>query len=75
MKGVVIINPYRIPEESVYQAERLKQEFIKLGVKTDIIDDGYLRTIISDGKLSSSLLSYDFAVYLDKDKYLSKNLE
>lgn len=75
MKGVIIINPYRIPKESVHQAERLKEEFEKFGVKTDIIDDGYLRAEISDGDLSSSLLSCDFAVYLDKDKYLSKILE
>lgn len=75
MKGAIIINPYRIPNESVYQAERLKEEFEILGIETEIIDDGYLRTEISDGKLSSSLLSYNFAVYLDKDKYLSLILE
>lgn len=75
MIGAIIINPYRIPKESVYQAERMQEEFLKLGVKTDIIDDGYIRANISDGVLSSSLLSYDFAVYLDKDKYLSAVLD
>jgi ribosomal protein S6--L-glutamate ligase/gamma-F420-2:alpha-L-glutamate ligase len=75
MKGIIIINPYRIPKESVYQAERLKEEFNNLGVNVDIIDDGYLKAEIADGKLNSSLLLNDFAVYLDKDKYLSLILE
>ncbi len=75
MKGAIIINRYRIPKESVYQAERMQTELQKLGAKVDIIDDGYLRASISDGGLSSSLLSYDFIVYLDKDKYLSAILE
>lgn len=75
MKGIIIINPYRIPKESVYQAERLKEEFNKLGVETEVIDDGYLRAEIANGKLNSSLLLNDFAVYLDKDKYLSLILE
>ena len=75
MKGIIIINPYRIPIESVHQAERLKEEFNKLGVEAEIIDDGYLKAEIANGKLNSSLLLNDFAVYLDKDKYLSLTLE
>lgn len=75
MKGLIIINAFRIPVESVHQAERLKEEFEKLNVKIDIVNDGNLRAWIENGDLVSTLLSYDFAVYLDKDKYLSSNLE
>ncbi len=75
MKGLIIINAFRIPLESVHQAERLKEEFEKLNVSVDIIDDGYLRARIENGKIVSALLSYDFAIYLDKGKYLSSMLE
>lgn len=75
MKGLIIINHFRIPYESVYQAERLKEEFNKLGVDVDIIDDGYLKAVLDDGELKSEFSQADFAVYLDKDKYLSNILE
>ncbi len=75
MKGAIIINPYLIPKESVDQAERLKAEFEGFGVKTDIITDGFIRSAIKDNKVATEFCGYDFAVYLDKDKYLSVQLE
>ncbi len=74
MKGIIIINPFLIPQESVRQAERLKQEFNSKGVVVDIVTDGYLKVSI-DGENISSSIDADFAVYLDKDKYLSEILE
>ncbi len=74
MKGIIIINPFLIPAESVRQAERLKQEFNKRNVDVEIITDGYLRASVYNGKLNTEL-KVDFAVYLDKDKYLSEILE
>jgi RimK family alpha-L-glutamate ligase len=74
MKGLIFINPFLIPKQSVHQAERLKEEFNKLGVKVDIVTDGYLRVNI-DGTTRIDLPETDFAVYLDKDKYLSEVLE
>lgn len=62
----IIINAYRKPFNTVKQAERLKKEFESLKVTCDIIDHGYLNF--------TEILKYDFAVYLDKDKYLSLNL-
>ncbi len=76
MKGLIIINPYRIPAESVRQAERLKEEFNKLGVVASIITDGY--TLVKNdgrGSISCELADVDFVVFLDKDKYLSALLE
>ena len=74
MKGVIIINPFLIPAESVHQAERLQFEFNNLGVETQIVSNGYLRSFILNGQLKTDF-SADFIVYLDKDKYLSAILE
>mgnify|MGYP002509997557 CR=1 FL=1 len=75
MKGAIIINPFLVPKESVYQAQRLKEEFNKLKVQVDIITDGYLRASISENRLNIDFNDIDFAIYLDKDKYLSAILE
>ncbi len=74
MKGIIIINPFLIPQESVRQAERLKQEFNKKQVEIDIISDGYLRNCLENGEFNIEL-NADFIIYLDKDKYLSEVLE
>ncbi|MBQ0098941.1 MAG: RimK family alpha-L-glutamate ligase, partial [Firmicutes bacterium] len=59
----------RKPLNTVRQAERLKSEFEKLNVTCDLLYHGYLNL--------KEILKYDFAIYLDKDKYtslyLSKN--
>ena len=75
MKGIIVINAFLKPEQSVRQAERLKQEFNERGVETEIVSDGFVRTGIFDGKIVSSFKSVDFAVYLDKDKFLSAEME
>ena len=75
MQGIIIINPYGHPSEGVHQAERMQSEFAKLGVKTTVVSDGYLRYILDGEKIVFDLKNVDFAVYFDKDKYLSKALE
>ena len=75
IKGLILINPYLIPKQSVDQAERLKEEFSALNVQTEIIADGFLSSGITNGKLNSALNGVDFIIYLDKDKYLSATLE
>lgn len=74
-KGIIVINPFLIPFQTVKQAVRLKDEFEKIGVETDIVSNGYLLNRIENGKISSDLSGADFIVYLDKDKYLSSLLE
>ncbi len=73
--GIIVINPYLIPKESVLQAERLKEEFALFNVSVEIITDTFLRSKIDDGKIGSYLSDVNFAVYLDKDKYQSQILE
>ena len=74
MKGLIVINRYRIPAESVFQAERLVEEFKGLGVETSIVDNAFLSSKLLGGKLNNDY-NVDFAVFLDKDKYQSEILE
>lgn len=74
-QGIIIINPYLKPEESVHQANRLKQEFLLLGVSVQIVTDAFLRSQIECEKIKSALSGVQFAIYLDKDKYQSQILE
>ena len=75
MKGLIFVNPFLVPKESLHQAERLKEEFNKRGVEVEIVSDGYLRVAIEGESASIDLPAPDFAIYLDKDKYLSEVLE
>lgn len=74
-QGIIVINPYQIPLESVHQANRLKDELEKLGVSASIVTDAFLRAQICENKIKTSLKDVDFAIYLDKDKYQSEILE
>ena len=73
--GIIVINPYQIPAESVHQAKRIQQEFLSLGVSVEIVTDTFLRNEISSNTIKSTLNGVEFAVYLDKDKYQSEILE
>ena len=73
--GIIVINPYQIPKESVHQANRLKDELLSLGVKVEIVTDAFLRNFIAENKIQTELKDIDFIVYLDKDKYQSEILE
>lgn len=72
MKGYIIVNRSGFEAQS-YQAERLKEEFTKLNVNTEIIQDGYSLFKIVGGRIVKTE-NADFAVVLDKDKYLLKAL-
>lgn len=74
MKGLIFVNAYKVPKESVHFAERLQTEFSALGVNTETIYSGYTENLVKDGRIESGI-SCDFAVFLDKDKYLSACLE
>ena len=75
MKGVIILNPFLVPDESVHQAERLKEEFVRLGVDINVISDAFLRSDLTCGALHFDADVVDFIIYLDKDKYQSKILK
>ena len=74
MKGKILINAYLDSREYLYEAERLVEEFEKLGVDVSVVRLDEYPAIISDGKIDIGF-SADFFVYLDKDKYVLTMLE
>ena len=77
MKGLIIINAYPNGVKFIRQAERIAVELRALGCETDVVKNGEVFSVIDeDGNVAVHLgKEYDFAVYLDKDKYLGKALE
>ncbi len=74
MKGMIITNPFGYPENSLLQAKRIRQEFINFGIDIPIVNDACLKVMINDCKIVKEFADVDFAIYLDKDKYLSSIL-
>ena len=77
MKGLIVINGYPSGEKFIRQAERISTELNALGVETEILRNGEVFALL---RANGSLViypekKYDFAVYLDKDKYLGNLLE
>ncbi len=78
MRGFIVNNAYSRLNTALNQSQRLKYEFEKLGVETDVVTSAGIISSIDDkgipsvGKYSEK---YDFCVYLDKDKYASRLLE
>ncbi|MBQ8229355.1 MAG: RimK family alpha-L-glutamate ligase [Clostridia bacterium] len=77
MKGLIVINAYPNGEKFIRQAERIASELRLLGVEMEILRNGEVFSrVLSDGTTEIfSEKQYDFAVYLDKDKYLGEMLE
>lgn len=77
MQGLVLINGYPNGEKFYRQGERIAEELRALGIQADVLRNGEVyATLFADGKISSSVAQkYNFAVYLDKDKYLGRMLE
>ena len=75
-KGLILTNAYAKLAAFSNQANRLKEELERLGVTTDVLkNDGFFAFINENGEIQTSLLGYDFCIYLDKDKYVSQMLE
>ncbi len=74
-KGIIITNAYTQIKSAEYQAVRLSEEFEKLGIFARSVKNNEFPCMIKDGKTVNGYGEYDFAVYLDKDKYIAKMLE
>lgn len=74
MKGFILQNAYFDIVEYSSQAQRIKEELERLGVKCDIVRNRY-GAVTVDGDIKTAFDGYDFCVYLDKDKYLLKAVE
>ncbi len=77
MKGLIIINGYPSSEKFIRQGERIATALQSLGIDADVKRNGEVFALVTaSGEICSQLANeYDFAVYLDKDKYLGQMLE
>ncbi len=77
MKGLVIINAYVGDEKFTRQGRRIADELNRLGLETELVRNGTLLSAIEENgeTWTERGEEYAFAVYLDKDKYLSRILE
>ena len=76
-RGAVIINGYPNGEKFFRQGNRIAAALTKAGVETDVLKNGDVFVVLTEtGEARPSLAkTYDFIVYLDKDKYLGELLE
>ncbi len=73
---MVIINGYAKAEKFLRQGERISAALNALGVETKLLRNGEISVCIEGGApVCKQAEGYDFAVYLDKDKYLGRGLE
>ena len=77
MRGIVIINGYPNGEKFFRQGERIRAALQAEGIECDLMKNGEACALLSEiGEVQTPLAEqYDFAVYLDKDKYLGRMLE
>ena len=74
-KGLIVVNAYCNIPSMLNQSVRLKEEFEILGVNVDVVKNGYNLFLDNDGNISGNIDSYDFCIYLDKDKYFAELLQ
>ena len=76
MKGLVVINAYPNGGKFIRQGERIAAALHAQGIPTDVKKNGEISAqITTKGEICTFAKEYDFAVYLDKDKYLGYMLE
>lgn len=73
--GLIIINAFNYNERFQNQTNRLKFEFEKLGIKTDIMPNSQVAVFLGKNDVIKNFSEYDFVVYLDKDKYIARMIE
>ncbi len=74
-KGLIIINKYSTMPSMLSQANRIKEEFDKLGLEVEIVKNGYYPYLNENCDIVNSYKGIDFVVYLDKDKYQGELIE
>lgn len=75
MKGIILVNAYSDNADYLYQARRLAKEFSKFGVRAEIRKNYCgVASVAENGEIKLSETA-DFAVFLDKDKYVMNLME
>lgn len=73
--GLIIINSFSYSDIFKNQTKRLSEEFLKLGVKTDIRRNCNVDVYLGNYEIINKIKDHDFVVYLDKDKYAARMIE
>lgn len=74
MKGLIITNPYDFNLSQRHKTRRMVSELYNLGVHGYLFTNDRFLTYIDNGEIKADLKA-DFALYLDKDKYVAEMLE
>ncbi|MBP5091496.1 MAG: RimK family alpha-L-glutamate ligase [Bacilli bacterium] len=75
-KGLIVVNSYEVFGSVDHMCRRLKEEFAPHGISLDIKKASELALGIDEhSAVTPAKLPYDFAIYLDKDPYISILLE
>ena len=75
-KGLIVVNTYEVFGSVSHMVKRLEEEFVPYGIALDVKKAGELGlSITENANVESGSLPYDFAIFLDKDPYVSVLLE
>ena len=75
-RAVVVINAYTSLKSELHQPYAIAEALNARGVETDVLRNGLFPARLERDTIACEWAEqYDFCVYLDKDKYLSKLLE
>ena len=75
MKGLIVMNAYPNGEKFYRQSRRIAEELKGIGIETEIRRTSEIDAAIRFDGRAEAVGGFDFAVYLDKDKYLGRILE
>lgn len=75
MKGVILVNAYKVYESVTHQVKRLQEEFAKENVMVEVWSNEQPPIYIEKENFVNRLADYDFVINLDKDQYIVNLLE
>lgn len=73
-RGIIVINAFDASSAYLYQSARLKEEFDLLGADVTIYKNDDFGLSTDENGIRLTFKDVDFAIYLDKDKYLLEAL-
>ncbi len=75
-KCLIVVNAYETLPSVAHFLQRMKDEFSRFQIETDVRPASEIFAYVGqDGSLKHEDLPYDFALFLDKDRYIASMLE
>lgn len=76
MKRVlIVVNGYGLADGIIHQVSRLSEEFEKQNCEVVVKKNNELLSYIKEGNIVSNIGTFDYVIYLDKDRYVAEMLE